>query len=262
MIQRLTAWASARADVRAVLLIGSAVRADADEWGDLDVIVFVDDVERMLRECPADFPDAVITFLEPAARGMFVERRFAFPDGTDVDLVPAPAHLLDDELPPEFFEVTHRGWRILTDRDGALGRALDKASGFEPPPSGRDVEQGASDFWFHAIWTAKRLRRGELWRAHECCNGHLNALLLRAIEWDADARVVERWYGGRFLERWGDPSALAALSDCSSRYDAAGVERALRATMDLYAQLASTLEGYPHEAERFARSEVDRVLAQ
>src|SRR5690606_16012553 len=42
---RLACWASARPDIRAVLVVGSRARQDhpADIWSDLDTIAFVDD---------------------------------------------------------------------------------------------------------------------------------------------------------------------------------------------------------------------------
>lgn len=43
--RRFVSWAEARRDVRAAVVIGSRARTDlpADEWSDLDVLVFVED---------------------------------------------------------------------------------------------------------------------------------------------------------------------------------------------------------------------------
>jgi aminoglycoside 6-adenylyltransferase len=46
--------------------------------------------------------------------------------------------------------------------------------------------------------------------------------------------TVDTWHGGRFLERWADPGALAALERAFARYDLRDVARALWETIDLW----------------------------
>jgi aminoglycoside 6-adenylyltransferase len=262
VIDRLHAWAAAREDVHAVLLVGSAVRAP-DAWGDVDVLVVTDDVDGVLEDSRGAFADAVIMFVERPPGGL-PQRRLAFADGTDVDLVAVPAESLLRAPTDGVRELIYRGARVLHDRDGALTRLVESATGWAPssaPPTPHDVGEAASEFWFKVIWTAKKLRRGELWRALECCDGDLKRLLVRALEWEARSRGVDHWYGGRFVEQWGDPAALEALAETFAHYDRQDVRRALEATMDLYARLCGDADGYPRDAESFARAEVDRVLA-
>lgn len=245
-----------------MLLVGSAVRAP-DAWGDVDVLVVTDDVDEVLEDSRGAFADAVIMFVERPPGGL-PQRRLAFADGTDVDLVAVPAESLLRAPTDGVRELIYRGARVLHDRDGALTRLVESATGWAPssaPPTPHDVGEAASEFWFKVIWTAKKLRRGELWRALECCDGDLKRLLVRALEWEARSRGVDHWYGGRFVEQWGDPAALEALAETFAHYDRQDVRRALEATMDLYARLCGDAEGYPRDAESFARAEVDRVLA-
>ena len=42
------------------------------------------------------------------------------------------------------------------------------------------------------------------------------------------------WHDGRFLERWADPGALAALERAYAHYDLRDVARALWETIDLF----------------------------
>jgi aminoglycoside 6-adenylyltransferase len=60
--------------------------------------------------------------------------------------------------------------------------------------------------------------------------------LVTLLEWHARAvdPTVDAWHGGRFLERWADPGALAALEIAYARYDLRDVARALWATIDLW----------------------------
>jgi aminoglycoside 6-adenylyltransferase len=95
------------------------------------------------------------------------------------------------------------------------------------------------DFWFHTAWTAKKLRRGELWVAKFCCDDYLKRLLLRMIEWHAQAtQNVDTWYSGRFLEQWASPSVADELRKAFAHYDELDIWRALRSTMDLFHRLA------------------------
>ena len=82
------------------------------------------------------------------------------------------------------------------------------------PSSEAEYLNIVNDFWFHTVWTAKHLRRGELWWAKSCCDGYLKNLLLRMLEFHARATKgpdFDTWMSGRFLETWADPRAVAAL---------------------------------------------------
>ncbi len=106
----------------------------------------------------------------------------------------------------------------------------------ESLPNGAAFTELASDFWYHALWTAKKLRRGEVFTALECLDGYLKARLVTLIEWHARSvdPAVDTWHGGRFLERWADPGALAALEKAFAHYDVRDVARALWETIDLW----------------------------
>jgi aminoglycoside 6-adenylyltransferase len=51
LTQRIATWPHQDPDVRAAMVIGSRARTDhpADEWSDLDVLLFVRDPERYVR---------------------------------------------------------------------------------------------------------------------------------------------------------------------------------------------------------------------
>jgi aminoglycoside 6-adenylyltransferase len=93
-----------------------------------------------------------------------------------------------------------------------------------------------SDFWYHGLWTARKLRRGEVYTAIECLDGYLKARLVTLLEWHARAvdPTVDTWHEGRYLERWADPGALAALERAYAHYDLRDVARALWETIDLF----------------------------
>jgi aminoglycoside 6-adenylyltransferase len=242
LLTAVTAWARRRPDVHAVLLIGSHARsqAPADRWSDVDVVLVVEDPATYLDDTDwlGAFGEPLLTFLEPTAVGGFTERRVLFAGGQDVDFALLPVAAVQElARRPELRAVLGRGFRILVDELG-VERALREIGDLEPPPapSGPDFAQLTNDFWYHALWVARKLRRGEVWIAKQGCNCHLQTLLVQLLAWDAQAgdRQLDTWHGGRFLERWASGRVLDELRQVDARYDTRDVARALRATVDLF----------------------------
>lgn len=210
-------WARAQAGVRAALLIGSQARVEtpADEWSDVDIVLFVDDPGSFAAEAAwlSAFGTPELTFLEPAAVGGGPERRVLYDDGLEVDFALFPAAAIDAmTADPEAAAATARGYRVLHDEIG-LESALaggDAGAGVEPH---RDPAEIVNDFWYHSLWTAKKLRRGEAFSARNCLECRLKGLLLELAGEHALRRDpgTDTWHRDRFVERWADPRALDAL---------------------------------------------------
>jgi len=235
-------WASGREDVRALLVVGSQARANvpADRWSDLDIVLIVDDPEPYAEDPSwvSEFGRPLLTFLEDTPVGQR-ERRVLYETGEDVDFPLFPATALEQlEQSENAAHLLARGYRMLVDRI-ALGERLSRiAAGAEqpPPPTQHDFTQLASDVWYHALWAAKKLRRGEVFTAKGCLDGYMKARLVTLLEWHARAvdPSVDTWHDGRFVERWADPGALAMLEKAYAYYDVRDVARALWETIDLW----------------------------
>ena len=158
----------------------------------------------------------------------------------------------------ELFNVFGRGMRFVLDKDQlahpvqALIASLQRPA--TAPPSAAAFAATVSDFWYHALWTAKHLRRGEIWWAKAGCDMRLKHLLLTMLEWHAClAAEGERdtWFRGRFLETWVDPRAREELTATFAHYDEADIWRALAGTMRLFRWLARATADcldYPYPA--------------
>ncbi len=197
LIERLVDWARAEDNLRSAVIIGSRARADhpADQWSDLDVLVIARDdpahagsrayIDR--AEWVAQIGAPWLTFAEPSADSRTLERRVLFAGGLDVDFavfpVEAVQHMLEHGVPPDALDVFRRGARVLVDKDGWAARILAAAREPSPPPPPAEGEflNLVSDFWYHTVWTAKHLRRGELWWAKTGCDDHLKYLLRRML---------------------------------------------------------------------------------
>jgi aminoglycoside 6-adenylyltransferase len=242
LIAAVVDWARETDDVRGVLLVGSQARRDtpADRWSDLDLVLFVDEPGRYAHDTAwvARFGTPALTFLEPTSVGGRVERRVLYEDGVDVDFPLLEATAARElAVTPGADVVLARGYLVLHDEIG-IEDVLAELPAPEPRalPDAAAFTQLASDFWHHGLWAAKKLRRGEVFSAISCLDGYMKWRLLELLEWHARAvdPAVDTWHDGRFLERWADPGALAALERAYAHYDLRDVARALWETLDLF----------------------------
>ena len=278
LLKRIVSWAQADGSVQACLLLGSRARHDrpADAWSDTDLILVVDDPDAFLADAgwPAQFATVSITFVEETMLSLR-ERRVLYADGTDLDVVPMSRQRMTEHLDdPHALLVLGRGHQVVVDKTGifaglhdGIARAQAAAASTPGAPEAAAFANLVNDFWYHAVWTARKLRRGELWVARSCLDGHMKRLLLQVIEWQADlaAARADHWFDGRFLEQWAEASTVAALRDSFAHYDPADVARALEATMDLFRQLANDLAvrlelPYPNSADAAATRLVTELL--
>jgi len=275
---RFVAWATARPDIRAAFVIGSRARVDhpADVWSDLDIVVVTTDPECYLGDM--DWLAAIgvpwLTFVEPTAVGDGRERRVLFADtyGLDVDFAIFAPDAFDALAADAIQSVVRRGMRVLVDKDGTVTRRLTAATTRLAPAAGPPTDQEClnviNDFWYHALWASKKLRRGEFMIAKDACDGHMKSLLLQMASWQAGAAhgwAYDTWHRGRFLEEWADPRVLAGLHESYASYDATDIARAVRATMRLFSWVARDTVAamgyrYPSNAEERIVTLVETVL--
>ena len=253
-------WAASQPDIRAAALVGSAARVDhpADEWSDYDLVVVAADprVYFSSRDWLSAIGCVWASFIERTPAGEPNEVRVLFEGGIDVDfiLVSLSGALQGFQNMPMVLEIMQRGTRALLDKEGlwATLPALPAPVEAMPPPTSQAFLEVVNDFWFHAAWTAKKLKRGEIWVARSCCDNYLKGLLLRMVEWEARAArgwVYNTWFNGRYLEEWALPNTVEELRQAFAHYDAQDIWRALQATMSIFRRISRGLAGqlaYPY----------------
>jgi aminoglycoside 6-adenylyltransferase len=252
-------WADAQEDVRAVLLVGSQARVDspADVLSDVDLALFVDDPERYLRDSGwvRSFGEPLLTFLEPTAVGGFEERRVLFRDGLEVDFSILPTAVAEAP-PPEAEAVLARGFSILYDGLGLP--AVEPAVTATPRPTQERLDQLSNDFWYHVLWGAKKLRRGELLLARQVCDCYLTERIVELVRWRA--KDEDTWHGYRFFERWAGEGTPEALGATFARYEAEDIGRALHAKGKLFGELEHEVARRFRLVEPVDRKEILRRL--
>lgn len=248
LIDRLVAWTETRPDVHGAFIVGSRARTSqpADEWSDLDVVMFADAPEALLQDesWVSRLGDWEISFREPTAVGIWEERRVLFADGCDADFSILPTRLVDElerfgadsDLYQQGSNVVARGYRIVVDKEDRLEHLLGvmaTSADLAPEhPTQAGLDQVLADFWYHCPWTARKLSRGELAVAHECLEGNQRGMLIRLLHWRA-ARDGHTWHGTRYLEDAMPEGIREHYARTFSHHNAADIARALREMMDL-----------------------------
>lgn len=266
---RIIAWASEQPDLRAIVVVGSRARRDhtADEWSDLDLIVFSTEPTPYVDD-PAwlsIFGEVWIRVLSQTGRGD-PEWLVLYAGGLKVDWVlvkvedtPDASVLALLEATPYHF-VYARGARVLVNTLNPTATTQPNFS-IPPPthPSQTQFHQANQLVLLDATRVAKLLRREDVWRAKYYVDSILKQRLLTLLEWHAHATyglAHDTWHDGRYLDKWADPRALAALPTTFARYDGDDLWRALFATLDLYGWLAAETAqrlGYDDPAEQTQR---------
>jgi aminoglycoside 6-adenylyltransferase len=282
LIDTITTWAQGEENVRAAVIIGSRARTDhpADEWSDLDVLLFARDSEAYIKsaEWAAGIAPLWLTLVERTSDGSSWERRVLYEGGLDVDFALNPADWLDyiaaKGPDPAMADIIRRGVRVLVDKDHEFAKILSFPIPNKPlfvQPAEPEFLNAVHDFWYHTLWSAKHLRRGELWWAKAGCDWRLKMSLQQMLEWHAHAingEAHDTWMRGRFLEEWADPRAVTQLWGVFAHYNPQDVARALQATMDLFRWLSEETAqnwGYTYPAagaratEKLTRQVLDEM---
>lgn len=252
-------------DIKAIVRIGSSTRdtVKADAYSDLDVIIATENTERWLY---GDYPEKLgtvkISFVEPTLGGG-KERRILYDGSLDVDMI---------LFTPSQFEaaikegvagwVMNRGYVVMYDSAGysqLLEENVSREIVHTDLPESEFINM-VNDFFFHTVWAAKKILRGELWSAKMCIDAYLKNYLLKMIEmYSVSKHCVDVWHDGRFLDRWAEKEILVDLEQCFAHYNKEDMVAALLSTEQLFSKLASqTAEmksfKYPKEAQDYARS--------
>lgn len=238
LLAAVEAWAAEDPALRAAVLIGSQARAErpADAWSDVDLALCVADPDALAADDAwlRRLGEPELTFVTRTPGGD-PERRTLFADGLELDVVLLPWSALDVVRgEPAAQDLLRRGFRVLWSDDGA---GIELLPATEPPPT--DLVGLATDFRYHVLWCAKKLRRGEALVARDALELHLKPLLLGLARTHAERGGRDTWHADRFAETWADPRARSALWASASAPEE--LPAVLLAVADAFEALAAEL---------------------
>jgi aminoglycoside 6-adenylyltransferase len=258
-------WAFQNPGLQLALVVGSRARSQppADQWSDLDLILFFDDPAPWTGQNAwlGAFGKIELAYSHAIPAGD-VEWLVLYDSGLKADFMVArfPPHVKNKAerreylLHGPFKEVLAFGLRLLVDKRsefGDLAEMIEPAGGASLPDEAT-FTTSLHRFWMNCTRVAKFLRRGDLWRAKMLCDCTMKQDTLTLLEWFALAKGASSgqvWYEGRNLPNWADASALEALPTTFGRYESADLWRALYDSMHLFQHLAQECSqrlGYPY----------------
>jgi aminoglycoside 6-adenylyltransferase len=261
LAQKIVNWGHQTENIRALIILGSRARTShpADELSDLDLLVITTNMKAFIASADwlQEFGSPLLSFTEPTFDSSY-ERRALFDDFLDVDFdLSEPGQFKESLKFGAVRDIFQRGYHILLDKDDwtSIITNLDPA----PPQqvsSPAQISNEIQDYWFHVVWSAKKLQRGELWSAMNCLNCYLKNKLLHMIETHTILFAegeIDMWHNGRILEKWSAPTISQRLPGSFADYDVQPLAAALQHQAALYHDLASQVAvklniSYPHES--------------
>jgi aminoglycoside 6-adenylyltransferase len=273
IISAFTSFAKKEDNIRGAIIIGSRARSlePADEYSDLDILVFAFQTDKLIAETDwlSEIEDHHITFIENLPIGSGKERRVMFSGGLDVDFAILPVVYSKEIISSDEIKTTiQKGVRVLLDKD-SLFQDIEslcsyKKSDQKKMPSSKAFDNIINDFWYHCIWSLKKILRGELWTAKMCVDNYMKYLLLRMIEIYSENDGEMVWHNGRFLEKWTKTEIIKLLENCFAHYNKKDIIHALKSTMNLFSVLARKNAKklkyiYPDKAEEFVWQWIDEM---
>jgi aminoglycoside 6-adenylyltransferase len=251
IMNKVILWGEREDDIRAIFVVGSMARSDkpADEWSDMDLVIVSSDFEKWLRngEWICNFGNPQISFLEGTPVGNLIERRVMFEGASSVDFNFLKLEIAKTFLSSEEVQgVIARGVKILLDKD-SITEIIHNTSyvikNIEVPKFS-EFKNDVNDFWFHAVYVAKKLRRGELLVAKSNCDEYLKRLLIKFVKLQSKMKNrtnQQSWHDVRFFEEWADKEVVHEFKEIYGKYNEESVWDALFHTMQLYRKVAQQI---------------------
>jgi aminoglycoside 6-adenylyltransferase len=259
LIDKITAFAQADPNIRAVILEGSlVVNSHVDELSDYDVNIFASNYEKYLADDAwmSQF-GAVLVYQKEQFQfydTILPTRLVVYQGSPRIDFSFWHLRLLSAIVEGEKeYESYKNGYRVLVDKDRLAERLKPPTGdGFVISKPDRDeFLQTIYDFWFEAYCVAKYLHRGDLWYAKLIENRYVKDHLFKMILWDHQAQNA--WAHdplihkeGKRFEKWASPEIVDAVTKSFSTYRVGDTWDSLFAMVELFTRLAQRTSSHLH----------------
>lgn len=121
LIEAARRWAARRPDVRALALVGSSARDDAEPDSDVDLVLLVDQPDRYLSDEAWTKELGAGSIIRTKSWGALTERRLALPSGLEVDVgIASIAWAATAPVDAGTRRVVADGIRVVFDPDNVL----------------------------------------------------------------------------------------------------------------------------------------------
>lgn len=277
ILSGLKNWALKNKDIYSVIIAGSQARehAKADEYSDLDVVVFCknkhwyDNNPEWMSEIAvpvAYYTDKVlmnqmgnkIFFYNSMAMDIiFLDKRLSYwvylytrmrSKKIIYALIPGIIKRTCEDAINAFAYNVQRGFYCLVDKkdyDRELHYVEEKFRHKKDKFFDmKRVNFIVNKFWHHSYVMAIKMYRGDLLSARIECDNGLKICLLQLIELHTKTLrggEFDTWHSGRRISEWGDPAFTSRLKYIYGHYDLADAWNSLEETMHLFSDVLASL---------------------
>lgn len=274
IFNKITDFAEHDDRIGAMIIFGSRARKNhpSDCYSDYDIIFLIKEISSFTDddEWLKNIADVNISFVEPTAVNG-IERRVFFDNALDIDFlfynIEDAEKMTSSSIIQSWYS---KGYKIIVDKIN-YDKMIDKNNTF--------VEHGYENleqkflnivqtFWFHTIWSTKKILRGEIWSAKQCIDSYLKTLLREVLEFHlkiSNGNSFEVWHDGRFFDEYAPKEILDKLNHSYGAYNASSLVTALNNTIDLFSNEARKTANllkceYPEKAEKYAKGQIDILI--
>jgi len=240
---------AAQVDERIVGLVcdGSHSAGRGDAWSDLDVSIFIRDIDfdafsAEWHDWAAALGDLLLAYVSWVGHPWTIYAAEPVPLRVDFDLHRESTVDSVHHWPASVTSLQSSLWHDAT--GGRLASAVASLVGKSLAPQNLQAafEQQCGDFWYEALYAYSRLKRGEQWVARQAFHNRTMEPLLRLLRLEAGA--VDRWQASPAaadLERTLTGERLAQLDRCIPTSGAAGLAQALQAATLLGREVCASI---------------------
>lgn len=263
----LVAWAERVAEIRAILVVGSQARQikPADEYSDLDISLYVtgnraQESESYLRWMRNFSPVWMILEEHHDDTKSWL---ILYQGGIKVDFAVTPVDALQSLIDEKtLWDDQQCGYKILLDKEG-IAAQLPAPTPFAPPPYTPPTQaqfiQRVEGYSYGAVYIAKQIKRGNLWKA-KWADQIQQQMLLEMLEWHGHAThdsPVDTYYRGDFMRDWVSDATWRELHSVFAHFDADDSRKALLASVRLFTRLTeetAAMLGYDYPRTMIAEA--------
>jgi aminoglycoside 6-adenylyltransferase len=167
--------------------------------------------------------------------------------GIKVDFSVTPISTLQPLIDDQYlWDDQQRGYKILLDKEGIAAR-LPPPTPLDPPPYTPPTQaqfiRHVEGYFYGAVYVAKQVRRGNLWKA-KWADQIQQRMLLEMLEWHAHAThdsPVDTYFRGDFMRDWVSETIWRELHDVFAHFDASDSRKSLIASVRLFTQLTDEM---------------------
>lgn len=244
---QLVAWAESVSAIHVILVVGSQARQvkPADEYSDLDISLYVsgndEHEDEFYLHWMRDFSPVWMILEEhhDETKSWLI----LYQGGIKVDFSVTPIGALQTLIDEKtLWDDQQRGYKILLDKDG-IAAQLPAPTPFVPPPYTPPIQaqfiQCVEGYFYGAVYLAKQIKRGNLWKA-KWADQIQQRMLLEMLEWHAHAThesPVDTYYRGDFMRDWISEATWWELHDVFAHFEAADSRKSLIASVRLFTRL-------------------------